>query len=145
MILDHLTGSDFRRFRERNLFRRPRGLHHTLHVFFHMAGGAFHHIAHTVDQSDIHVNVRAQPDMCRLLGNKFGFCRRDRPAARALWHLILSPLLLVLIFHKRQHQQIHKTLDKCRFPRPHRSYHAQIDFSSRAELYIFIQVICIIL
>ena len=110
-----------------------------------MAGGPFHHIAHTVNQPDIHINIRAQPDMRRLLGNKFRFCRGDRPAARTLGHLILGPLFLVLILHKRQHQQIHETLDKRRFSRPHRSYHAQIDFSSCAELYIFIQVICIIL
>ena len=145
MIPDHFSGTDLRRLCKGNLLHRPGRLDHPLLILFHMAAGALYHVPDTVDQPHLHINVRAQLHMGRLLGNKLRLCGGDGLPSCALGHLILRPLLLMLILHIRKHQKIHKALNESRFSRSDRAHNAQIYFSSRSALYIFIQVICTIL
>lgn len=64
-------------------------------------------------------------------GTNFGSVSHDCPSACRLRQFVLRPLPRVGVCNVRQHQQIHKPLDKGRFPCSHRSHHTDINVSAR--------------
>ena len=136
MVVDHFLGADLRRLGKRDLHVGPGCFHQPLRIVLHVARRSFHHEAHAVHQADVHVHLAAERDLRRLLGDEFGLRGGDRLSSGTLWQLILRPHALRLIRHIREHQQIHKPLDKGGFSRPHRADHADVDFSSGSFLNI---------
>ena len=138
--MDHFSCAHFRCMCKRDLFFKPGSLHHPLCIFFQMPRCPFYHIAYTVDQPEFQVQVFLQMNDCRFLRNEFRFGCHNCFSGTGLWQFISCPCLFMLILHIRQHQHIHKSLDKCRFSGPHRSDHTYIDFSVRSCFYILVHL-----
>ena len=69
MVIDYFPCADFRSLSERDFIRRPGGFYHPFRIFFHVAAGAIHHIAHTVNKAYIHIDVIIQCDFGRFFRN----------------------------------------------------------------------------
>ena len=130
MIMYDLMSSHLGSFGKRNLFRKPRCLHHAFRIIFQMSGCTIYHITYAVNQSNLHRNLSAHIDLDSILGYKLWLCRHDRLSCCRLRKLIHRPPSLMHIFYIRKHQKIHKTLDECGFSCTDRANHTYVDLPS---------------
>ena len=138
MVIDYFPCADFRSLSERDFIRRPGGFYHPFRIFFHVAAGAIHHIAHTVNKAYIHIDVIIQCDFGRFFRNEFRLCGCNRFPACALRQFILCPYFFVFLCHIRKHHNVHKAFDKGSFSSPYRAYHSYVNFPSGTGLNIFV-------
>ena len=131
MVMDDFMRPKLCCFRKRNLLPEPWRLHHALRIIFQMPGGTLYHISHAVDQADPDRNLSSHTDLHCLFGDKFRLGGHDRLSGCRLRKFIRRPFPLMGILDIGKHEQIHKPLDKCRFPGSDRTYHADVDLSSR--------------
>ena len=140
VIMDHFMSPDLCRLCKRDLFLKPGRLHFPFHLVLQMPCRAVHHIAHAVDQADLHRDLSSHLDLNRFLRNKFGLRGHDRLAARRLGQFVCGALPFVYVFHIRKYQKIHESFDERGFSGPHRADHSYVDLTPCTLFNILIQV-----
>ena len=141
MIRDDLFRADLRRRLKRNILVEPRRAHHARRFVFHHSHRAGDHIAHAVDQPDLDVRIFAEAHDRRLVRDKMRLRRHDRASRTRLRRLVKRALFVVLVFHRRQHELLHKAFDKRRLSRSHRPDDAEIDVAARPLRNVAVYVI----
>ena len=141
MVVNDLIRADACCLRKRNFRIRPGRFYHTLRIFFHVTGGALHHVAHTVNEPYLCLHVPAKMHGGSFLRNEFRLRGRNGFSSRTLRQFVLCPFLFMLIFHKGKHTDIHEAFNKRGFAGTHRSYHPYVDFPTASFLYVLVQVI----
>ena len=129
--MNDLIGSKLCRSGKWNLILIPGGLHHTFCIIFQVSGCSFHHISHTVNETNFHGNAVCNLDFHSIFWHKFGFRCHNGFACCRLRQFIRCPVPFMRIFHMRQHQHIHKTLDKRGFSGSDGTDHPYVDFAAR--------------
>jgi len=110
----------------------PRRRHHARRAVLLRAHRAIHHVPDRVNEPHRKPALAVRTDLHGLLRHKFRLRGHDGLSRAALRQLILRTLAPVDIFNIRQHQLLHKPLDKRGFSRPHRTHHADINAAVRA-------------
>ena len=142
MVGNDLLRPQLRRFAKGHRVLRPWRMYHSGAVPVHVALCPRHQISHAVNHPHAHIRIVPQGNFHRFIRHKFRLCRHDCPSACRLRQLILCTLSCVGIRDIRQNKQIHKTLDKGRFSRPHRPHYADINVSACPLRNILINVEC---
>ena len=142
MVGNDLFRPQLRRFAKGHRILRPWRMYHSGAVPVHVALCPRHQIPHAVNHPHAHICIVSQGNFHRFIRHKFRLCRHDCPSACRLRQFVLRPLPRVGVCNVRQHQQIHKPLDKGRFPCSHRSHHADINVSARPLRNVLINIEC---
>ncbi len=138
MVPDHLPRADLRRLGERDLIVIPGCLHEALLPVLRVPRGTFHHESHAVDEPHLRPDPLRKLQFCRLLRDKLRFRCHDRLSRGALGKLIPGLGFLLAVREVREHEKLHKPLDKCGFSGAHGSHDTHIDLSARPRLDIFV-------
>ena len=125
MVLNDKGSPLLRRFGHGDFVVEPGRRHKAFLPVLHLPDRTLHHVAHTVHQTNGEPAVFSQGDGYRLLRHKLRLRRHDAAAGAALRQLVLCPLAQILILDPRDHQGLHKTLDKGGFPCSNRAHYAQ--------------------
>ena len=131
VVGDDLAGTRFCRQVKGDLLLKPGALDHPGLVILLVAHGPLHHVAHTVDEAYPALAPALQCQRHCRFRDELGLGSHDGTPRRRLGQLIPGAEAGGLRPHGRQHQLLHKPLDECTLPCPHRPHHPDEDVAAR--------------
>ena len=141
VLSDDFARAQFRGLLKGNVVIEPGRAHHAGVLAFVQAQHAADQVAYAVYQAHFDGRLIAQGDFRRLVGHKFGLRRHDGASRAAHGQFIDCAFAAVFALHVREHEQLHKTLDKGGFSGAHGPDYADVYVAVAPKRDIAIQIL----